>query len=105
MKKQTHRRAADNSDGGAAAPRLLTALLANASVAMPRANGEESSAPFAPFQYIRLPMLLRMVPWSASTVWRKVRDGSFPRPVKLSSRITAWNRQAVQAWLAEREAM
>ena len=45
-----------------------------------------------------------MVPMSASTVWRKVRDGSFVRPVKLSARITAWNREAVKAWIAEREA-
>ena len=57
----------------------------------------------APTQYVRLNVLLKMVPMSASTVWRKVRDESFVRPVKLSSRITAWNRQAVEKWLAERE--
>ncbi len=55
-------------------------------------------------QYIRLEALLTMVPFSASTVWRKSRDGSFVRPVKLSDRITAWNRQAVIDWLESQEA-
>lgn len=53
-------------------------------------------------QYLRLPALLAIVPMSSSTIWRKVRDGSFVRPVKLSKRITAWERAAVEAWLAEK---
>ena len=64
---------------------------------------ESRAAPTAT-QYVRLDALLSMVPMSPSTVWRKVRDRSFPRPVKLSARITAWNREAVEAWIAEREA-
>lgn len=64
----------------------------------------EGRAAHVATQYVRLEALLSMVPMSASTVWRKVRDGSFVRPVKLSARITAWNREAVKAWIAEREA-
>ena len=55
-------------------------------------------------QYVRLGTLLTMVPMSASTVWRKVRAGSFPRPVKLSVRITAWELSAVERWARERGA-
>lgn len=50
--------------------------------------------------YIRLPELKRLLQWSASTVWRKSKDGSFVRPIRLSQRITAWPRSEVNAWLA-----
>ena len=43
------------------------------------------------------------LPFSAATLWRKVRDGSFPKPVRLSERVTAWKVGAVRAWLKERE--
>lgn len=40
------------------------------------------------------------LPFSAPTLWRKVRDGSFVKPVKLSERVTAWNVGKVRAWIA-----
>jgi len=39
------------------------------------------------------------LPFSAPTLWRKVRAGTFPRPLKLSERITAWRVGEVRAWL------
>lgn len=39
------------------------------------------------------------LPFSHSTLWRKVKDGSFPAPVKLSARITAWQVGDVRKWL------
>lgn len=41
------------------------------------------------------------LPFSAPTLWRKVKDGTFPAPVKLSRRITAWSVGSVRAWMAE----
>lgn len=43
------------------------------------------------------------LPFSAATLWRKVRDGSFPKPVRLSDRVTAWRVGDVRAWLKECE--
>lgn len=43
-----------------------------------------------------------MVPFSAATLWRMVGDGRFPKPVKLSERVTAWPLAEVQAWLDSR---
>lgn len=39
------------------------------------------------------------VPFSEPTLWRKVKNGSFPKPVKLSERVTAWRVSDVRAWL------
>lgn len=32
------------------------------------------------------------------TLWDWVANGKFPRPTKLSSGVTAWNRDDLQAW-------
>lgn len=40
------------------------------------------------------------LPFSAPTLWRKVKAGTFPKPVKLSDRVTAWKVGEVRAWIA-----
>lgn len=40
------------------------------------------------------------LPFSAPTLWRKVKAGTFPKPAKLSERVTAWKVADVRAWLA-----
>jgi predicted DNA-binding transcriptional regulator AlpA len=51
-------------------------------------------------QYIRQSQLIPfIVPFSSATLWRKVGTGEFPRPVKLSERITAWRVVDVEQWL------
>ena len=40
------------------------------------------------------------LPFSAPTLWRKVKAGTFPKPIKLSERVTGWNVGAVRAWMA-----
>lgn len=55
-------------------------------------------------RYLRLPELRQMVPLSPATIWRKTRAGTFPPAIKISERVTAWNREAVEAWLAQKEA-
>jgi predicted DNA-binding transcriptional regulator AlpA len=45
-----------------------------------------------------------ILPFSPNTLWRKVRAGQFPAPVKLGPNITAWSASAVQAWMDEVEA-
>jgi prophage regulatory protein len=42
------------------------------------------------------------LPFSAPTLWRKVKENTFPQPVKLSDRVTAWNVGEVRAWLMQR---
>ena len=57
-----------------------------------------------PKGYLRQRELMTILPFSAATLWRKVRAGTFVQPVRLSERVTAWNRAKVNEWLAEREA-
>jgi predicted DNA-binding transcriptional regulator AlpA len=47
---------------------------------------------------------LAPLPFSAPTLWRKVKDGTFPKPVKLSAKVTAWKVGEVRAWMAAQAA-
>lgn len=40
-----------------------------------------------------------VVPISSATLWRRCKAGEFPKPVKLSERVTAWRVGDVRAWL------
>ena len=39
------------------------------------------------------------LPASAPTLWRMVKLGKFPKPTKLSARVTAWQAGQVRAWM------
>ena len=43
-----------------------------------------------------------IVPVSSATLWRMVKAGDFPPPVKLSQRVTAWPVESVRSWMADR---
>lgn len=50
--------------------------------------------------YVRQKMLIpHLLPFSAATLWRKVKAGEFPEPKKLSPRITAWRIEEVKSWM------
>ena len=52
--------------------------------------------------YVRLDTILKIIPVGRSTWWKGVREGRFPKPVKLGPRTTAWRvkdiRQLFSAW-------
>lgn len=43
--------------------------------------------------------ILPLIPFSAATLWRKVKAKQFPEPVKLSANVTAWRVEDVRAWI------
>lgn len=50
--------------------------------------------------FVRERVLLEQVlPFSRPTLWRRVKDGTFPAPKKFGA-VTAWNVGAVRAYLS-----
>ena len=45
-----------------------------------------------------------VLPFSHATLWRRVKDGSFPSPANLGGRITAWRVGDVRNWLKQQGA-
>ncbi|HDP8766144.1 TPA: AlpA family phage regulatory protein [Vibrio cholerae] len=51
--------------------------------------------------FLRQPQVLQLVGFSARTLWRRCKAKTFPEPVKLSERITAWRTEEVARWIAD----
>lgn len=48
---------------------------------------------------VRERQLIPVLPFTSPTLWRRVRSGDFPQPVRLPGRITAWRWGDVRQWL------
>lgn len=44
-------------------------------------------------------LIQSVLPFSAATLWRRVKAGTFPQPLKVSAGITAWRVSEVRQWL------
>ncbi|WP_395029726.1 helix-turn-helix transcriptional regulator [Alcaligenes aquatilis] len=53
--------------------------------------------------YLRVQAVSKRYGFSVASVWRWSKKGTFPAPVKLSERVTAWAVADLQAWEAERK--
>lgn len=56
-----------------------------------------------PTKLIKLPEVVTLTLLSKSTIYKLVKMGSFPQPVKLSVRATGWRVSDVEAWLMSRQ--
>jgi len=50
---------------------------------------------------IRLPMVVERTGLSAATIYRKVRNGTFPRKVRISTRCTGWRISELERWMED----
>ncbi len=46
--------------------------------------------------FVRLPEVLMVIPIGKSSWWAGVKSGRFPKPVKLSTRCTAWRAEDIR---------
>jgi len=80
---------------------IMQDYLASPSISTP---GQSAEPPILPNTgFVRQKLLLRFVPFSKSTLWRRVNSGLFPAPVRLSAGITAWRAEDVHRWIADRK--
>ena len=53
-------------------------------------------------RFIRPSEVLQMIGVSRTTLWRMVRDGLFPAPVRITDRSRGYVLDDVEAWMRER---
>jgi len=53
-----------------------------------------------PRKILRLPIVLDRTGLSRSTVYQRVTEGRFPRPVSLGARAVGWIETEVEEWIA-----
>jgi prophage regulatory protein len=51
---------------------------------------------------LRLPAVKTRTGLSRSTIYLRVSQGTFPRPVSLGGRAVGWVEEEIQSWLSER---
>ena len=85
----------------------VTTTLSRSSLASPVGTSDQPSNTATRLPetgFLRLPQVLVFIPISRSTLWRRIQAGTFPGPVKLSARVTAWRAEDVRRWIAEQGA-
>ena len=53
--------------------------------------------------FVRLPDVLKVYPVSKSHWWAGVKEGRYPKPVKLGPKITAWRVDDIRELIASSE--
>ncbi len=56
----------------------------------------------APVRFLRLPEVQRRTGLSRSTIYVRLDQGLFPRPVSLGARAVGWLEAEVEEWIRER---
>ena len=50
--------------------------------------------------FVRLPQILALIPISRSAWWAGVRQGKFPKAIKLAPKTTVWRAEDIRALIA-----
>jgi prophage regulatory protein len=52
--------------------------------------------------FVRLPQVLGVYPVCKSTWWQGIKDGRYPKPVKLAARVSAWRVEDIRALIEKK---
>jgi len=53
------------------------------------------------YRFLSVQQVKEIVSLSVSTIWARVKQGTFPKPHKLGDKITRWTSIDVQQWMDE----
>jgi len=54
----------------------------------------------APKKFLRLPAVISLVGFGKTTIYARVKAGTFPAPVQIGERMVAWEETAIAQWQA-----
>jgi prophage regulatory protein len=53
-------------------------------------------------EILRRPQVEARTGLSRSTIYQRIKDGTFPRPISLGQKAVGWLENEIDAWIAER---
>lgn len=53
-------------------------------------------------RFLRMPEVVHNTGLKKSAIYAAARAGTFPQPIRLSSRCVAWRESEIQQWIAQR---
>ena len=63
----------------------------------------EAHASVQPDTILRVDAVAERIGLARPTIYRMVKDGEFPRPVKITTRAVGWRESDLSAWIASRK--
>ena len=48
---------------------------------------------------MRMPTVKERVGMGRTTIYEKIKDGSFPKPISIGARAVAWDSEAIDSWI------
>ena len=63
----------------------------------------ETHTSVQPDAILRVDAVAERIGLARPTIYRMVKDGEFPRPVKITTRAVGWRESDLSAWIASRE--
>ena len=54
-------------------------------------------------RFMRMPKVLELTQMGRTTLWRLVKSGKFPKPVRIGPNSVAWKESDYEAWAANPE--
>ena len=52
--------------------------------------------------FLRIVEVMKKTGIAKSTIWLWVSEGKFPKPIKLSPRITVWEEKEINHWMSNK---
>ena len=52
-----------------------------------------------PDQLIRMSQVINLVGLKRSWIYQRIKEGKFPRPIKIGTRASVWTQSSVAAWI------
>jgi len=49
--------------------------------------------------FLRITNVMKKTGLAGSTIWLLVKEGKFPKPIKLSPRIAVWEEEKINNWM------
>ncbi|NQY20848.1 MAG: AlpA family phage regulatory protein [Campylobacteraceae bacterium] len=49
--------------------------------------------------YLRIKKVMKLTSIARSTIWLWVKENKFPKPIKISPKITVWEKDKIQEWI------
>lgn len=51
---------------------------------------------------IRLPEVISKVGFQKTYIWNCIKEGTFPKQIKLGARLSVWKESDIDSWIAEK---
>lgn len=52
--------------------------------------------------FLRIKDVMKKTGIAKSTIWLWVKEDKFPKPIKLSPRVTVWNEEKIELWMKDK---